>query len=496
MATSPVKNSVAGSMIPLEGPAVGKTDKRSLSSNGAMQKGKISNGSSDVSNLLIDFEKFHAALRKVNLLDCQGSVVRVSGLTVESAGPTVGLGELCGIQIRDGRRVLAEVVGFQNNHLILLPLEHIDGISPGDTVTARTTPRYINLSESVLGRVVNGLGEPIDNKGPLAGMEKKALDASSPPPLSREKITSPLALGIRSIDGVLTCGKGQRVGIFSGSGVGKSILLGDIANSSEASVNVVALIGERGREVREFLEADLGPEGLARSVVVVATSDSPPIQRVKAAFVAVTIAEYFRDKRKDVLFMMDSLTRFAQAQREIGLAAGEPPATKGYCPSVFSLMPRLIERLGCAENGSITGILTVLVENDDLADPVADSARSLLDGHIVLSRKLADRGHYPAVDILQSISRLMPAVVSKEHKLAVQKLKEIYATYVDAEDLINIGAFSPGSNRRIDGAIALIDRINGFLVQPIRERTDFEETVRRLTVIIQSWDELLSSRIQ
>ena len=447
---------------------------------------------SEVSNCSIDFEKFHTALREVNLLDCRGFVVRVSGLTVESTGPRVGLGELCGIQIRDGRRVLAEVVGFQNDHLILLPLEHIEGISPGDTVTTRTTPRYISLSEDILGRVVNGLGEPIDDKGPLAGTEKKALDATSPPPLSREKITKPLALGIRSIDGLLTCGKGQRIGIFSGSGVGKSVLLGDIANSSEAAVNVVALIGERGREVREFLEEDLGPEGLARSVVIVATSDSPPIQRVKAGFVAVTIAEYFRDKGKNVLFMMDSLTRFAQAQRQIGLAAGEPPAAKGYCPSVFSVMPRLIERLGCAENGSITGILTVLVENDDLTDPVADSARSLLDGHITLSRKLSDRGHYPAVDILGSVSRLMSLVASEEHKAAAQKLKEIYATYADAEDLINIGAFSPGSNRRIDGAIALIDRINNFLIQPIRERTSFEETVRRLKDITRAWGELLN----
>jgi flagellum-specific ATP synthase len=451
---------------------------------------------SEVSDSTIDFEKFHSVLRDVNLLNSRGFVVRVSGLKVESSGPMMGLGELCGIQIRDGRRVLAEVVGFQNEHLILLPLEHIEGISPGDTVTARTTPRHITLSENVLGRVLNGLGEPIDNKGPLTGTDKMALDASSPPPLSREKITNPLALGIRSIDGLLTNGKGQRVGIFSGSGVGKSVLLGDIANSSEANVNVVALIGERGREVREFLESDLGPEGLARSVVIVAASDSPPIQRVKAAFVAVTIAEYFRDKGKDVLFMMDSLTRFAQAQREIGLAAGEPPATKGYCPSVFSMMPRLIERLGCAENGSITGILTVLVENDDLADPVADSARSLLDGHIVLSRKLAERGHYPAVDILQSISRLMPAVTSEEHKSAAQKLKEIYAIYIDAEDLLNIGAFSPGSNRRIDGAIALIDRIREFLIQPVRDKTDFAETVRRLTVITKSWDELLGSQAQ
>ena len=443
-------------------------------------------------NRQIDFEKFHSTLNTVNLLNCQGYVVKVSGLTVESAGPVAGLGELCGIHLRDGRRVLAEVIGFQKEHIILLPLEQIEGISSGDTVTSRTTPRYITLSSNVLGRVLNGLGEPLDNKGPLAGTEKKTLDATGPPPMSRGKISKPLSLGIRSIDGMLTCGRGQRIGIFSGSGVGKSVLLGDIANSSEADVNVVALIGERGREVREFLEENLSETGLARSVVVVATSDSPPIQRVKAAFVAVTIAEYFRDKNKNVLFMMDSLTRFAQAQREIGLAAGEPPATKGYCPSVFSLMPRLIERLGCGENdGSITGILTVLVENDDLTDPVADSARSLLDGHIVLARKLADRGHYPAVDILASVSRLMSTVAGEEHKIAAQKLREIYATYIDAEDLINIGAFSPGSNRRIDGAIALIDKINTFLVQRTRERTRFEETVSQLIAITKSWDELL-----
>ena len=268
--------------------------------------------------------------------------------------------------------------------------------------------------------------------------------------------------------------------------------MGDIAVSSAADVNVVALIGERGREVREFIEENLGPEGLARSVVVVATSDTPPIQRVKAAFVAATIAEYFRDQSKNVLFMMDSLTRFAQAQREIGLAAGEPPATKGYCPSVFALMPRLIERLGNASSGSITGVLTVLVENDDMADPVADSARSLLDGHIVLSRKLAERGHYPAVDILQSISRLMTVVTQPAHREAALKLREIYATYSDAEDLINIGAFSSGSNRRIDGAVTLIDRIREFLIQPTGQQTDFETTVRRLSEITEQWDQLIT----
>ena len=439
-----------------------------------------------------ELDQFHAVLEQVKLFTCQGHVVKVSGTMIESIGPNVGLGELCGIHLRDGRRVLAEVVGFQKNRLILLPLEHIEGISAGDKVTARSIPRHIVLSESVLGRVLDGLGEPIDNKGPLTGNCKKMLDAHSPAPLSREKITQPLALGIRSMDGLLTCGRGQRMGIFSGSGVGKSVLLGDIANSSDADVNILALVGERGREVREFLEENLGPDGLAKSVVIVAASDSPPIQRVKAAFVAVTIAEFFRDIGKNVLFMMDSLTRFAQAQREIGIAAGEPPATKGYCPSVFSLMPRLIERLGCSENGSITGILTVLVENDDLADPVADSARSLLDGHIVLSRKLAERAHYPAIDILQSISRLMPAVTSDEHKTAALKLKEIYATYTDAEDLINIGAFSRGSNRRIDGAITLIDRINDFLIQPVRQRTSFEDTVRQLVSISQSWEKMLT----
>lgn len=444
----------------------------------------------------VDFERMHSALRDVKLLNCHGYVVRVSGLTIESSGPKVGLGELCHINIRNGKSVLAEVAGFQDDRLILLPLEHIEGISPGDTVTARTTPRHINLSENVLGRVLNGLGEPIDGKGPLIGNERKSLDSRSPCALTREKITKPLALGIRSIDGLLTCGRGQRVGIFAGSGVGKSVLLGDIANSSDADVNVVALIGERGREVREFLEGDLGPEGLARSVIVVSASDSPPIQRVKAAFVAVAVAEYFRDKGNHVLFMMDSFTRFAQAQREIGLAAGEPPAAKGYCPSVFALMPRLIERLGCADRGSITGILTVLVENDDMNDPVADSARSLLDGHIVLSRKLAGRGHFPAVDILSSVSRLMPVVAGEKHKIAAQRLKEIYATYLDAEDLINIGAFSAGSNRRIDGAITLIDRVRNFLIQRVRDRSDFEETVNQLSEITDVWYELLNGEIK
>ncbi len=446
----------------------------------------------NVKDKLVNFEKLRSALREVNLVNYHGSIVRVAGLTVESSGPMVGVGELCGIHLKDGRRVLAEVVGFNKTNIILLPLEHVEGISPGDVVTARTTPRTLTISDNILGRILNGLGKPIDNKGPVTGNEKRNLDSSSPCPLNREKINQPLPLGIRSIDGILTCGKGQRVGIFAGSGVGKSVMMGSIAKSSDADVNVVSLIGERGREVREFLEGNLGQEGLAKSVVIVSTSDSPPIQRVKAAFVAVTIAEYFRDKGKDVLFMMDSLTRFAQAQREIGLAAGEPPASKGYCPSVFALMPRLIERLGNNEKGSITAMLTVLAENDDLNDPVADHARSLLDGHIVLSRKLADRGHYPAVDILQSVSRLMPSVTSPEHNMAAQKFKEAYATYNDAEDLINIGAFESGSNKKIDASIALIEHIRALLIQEPEEKTEFDDTVKVLMGISQKWQELIS----
>ncbi|MCF7955413.1 MAG: FliI/YscN family ATPase [Phycisphaerae bacterium] len=431
----------------------------------------------------------------MNLLTCKGTITKVAGLVLESNGPNMGLGELCGIHLDDGRRILAEVIGFRNGNLVLLPLEDVAGVRQGNIVTRRAKQRDLTVGDGILGRVIDGLGRPIDGKGPLIGNDSRPVDNISVPPLTRKMITEPLSLGIRSIDGMLTCGRGQRIGIFAGSGVGKSVLLGEIANSTEAEINVVALVGERGREVREFIEEDLGPEGLARSVIIVSTSDSAPVQRVRAAFVAVTIAEYFRDQSKDVLFMMDSLTRLAQAQREIGLAAGEPPASKGYCPSVFTLLPRLIERLGCSDKGSITGILTVLTEGDDMNDPVADSARSLLDGHYVLSRKLAEKGHYPAVDILQSISRLMGVVVSREHLAASNKLKEIYAVYADAEDLINIGAYVSGSNRRIDGAVALIGQINTFLIQSVRERSSFNETSRRLIEIINQWDSIISGNV-
>jgi len=440
---------------------------------------------------IVNLGRYRRKLQQVDLLACRGSVVRVAGLTVESKGPPVGIGQLCEIHLADGRRVPAEVVGFHKENRILLPLEGIDGIAPNDAVASRPNPRYLPLGPSILGRVVDGLGRPIDSKGPLAGEESRPLDGAAPAPLKRRRITEPLAFGIRSFDGLLTCGKGQRMGIFSGSGVGKSTLLGEIARASEADVNVLALVGERGREVREFLEESLGAEGLARSVVCVATSDTSPIQRVKVAFLAVTVAEYFRDRGKDVLLLMDSLTRFAQAQREIGLAAGEPPTTKGYCPSVFSLLPKLTERFGGTGRGSITGMFTILVEGDDLADPVADSVRALLDGHIVLSRKLAEMGHYPAVDVLQSVSRLMNSVTSPEHRIAAQKFRAIYATYQGAEDLINIGALAPGSNRRIDQAVSLIDRVRQFLVQPTGQRSGFEETIARMREITSSWDFLL-----
>jgi flagellum-specific ATP synthase len=439
----------------------------------------------------VDLSKYEMQLQTVDLMPYRGTIVRVAGMMVESKGPPVGIGHLCEIRLADGHRVLAEVIGFHDENRVLMPLEGIDGIAPSDVVIARSSPRYIRLDDGILRRVLDGLGRPIDGKGPLGGRELRKLDNTSIAPLSRRKITDPLAFGVRSFDGLLTCGKGQRIGIFAGSGVGKSTLLGEIARASEADVNVLALIGERGREVRQFLEESLGPDGLARSVVVVATADASPIQRVKGAFTAITIAEYFRDQGKDVLFMMDSLTRLAQAQREIGLAAGEPPTTRGYCPSVFSMLPKLTERLGCAEAGSITGVMTVLVEGDDMNDPVADSARSLLDGHIVLSRKLAEQGHYPAVDILQSVSRLMTSVADREHVVAAQRFRAIYSTYRNAEDLINIGAFSPGSNDRIDKAISLIDQVNDYLIQPVGTRSAFDETVRQLVELTRSWEFLL-----
>ncbi|MBN1556144.1 MAG: FliI/YscN family ATPase [Phycisphaerae bacterium] len=438
---------------------------------------------------VLQLETIRSRLEDMNVTPCRGRVVRVTGLTIESQGPPVGLGELCDIHLLDGRAIPAEVVGFHAQNRVLMPLEGIEGVSPSDTVIARRTPRTIRVGAGLLGRVLDGLGRPIDGKGPIDATDIRRLDNLSPAPLRRQRITEPLRLGIRSMDGLSTVGKGQRMGIFAGSGVGKSTLLGEIAKHTSADVNVLALVGERGREVREFIEECLGPEGLARSVVCVATSDASPIQRVKVAFQAVAIAEYFRDQGKDVLMMMDSITRFAHAQREIGLAAGEPPTTKGYCPSVYSLLPKLVERLGRSDTGTITGIITVLVDGDDLSDPVADCVRSLLDGHVVLDRKLAEKGHYPAVDILQCVSRLMNSVTSPEHQLAARRCKAIYSTYHDAEDLINIGAYVPGANRRIDLAVELIESVRKFLVQESDETIlSLDETAERLIQMTRPWD--------
>jgi flagellum-specific ATP synthase len=436
----------------------------------------------------INLDKYHERLGRLNLLPCRGTVVRASGMVVESQGPPVGVGQLCEIRLSDGRRICAEVVGFNKGNRLLIPLESIAGVAPGNQVSVSSRPRMINVGPEMLGRVVDCLGQPIDDLGPVRGADRRPLEIGAIPPLSRERITRPLAFGIRAIDGLITCGRGQRMGVFSGSGVGKSTLLGEIARTSEADVNVLALVGERGREVRQFLEESLGADGLARSTVVVATSDASPVQRVRAAFTATAVAEYFRDRGMHVMLMMDSITRFAQAQREIGLSAGEPPTTKGYCPSVFAMLPKLTERAGATASGSITGIYTVLVEADDMGDPVADSVRALLDGHIVLTRTLAEQGHYPAVDILQSISRLMTSVISPAHRSAAQKLRAVYATYRNAEDLINIGAMAPGANRRIDKAVSLIDKVNEFLVQPLGGATSLDETVRRMTEITRSWD--------
>jgi flagellum-specific ATP synthase len=364
-----------------------------------------------------------------------------------------------------------------------MPLGATTGISPGAQVTAAGRPLMARVGPDVLGRVLGGLGEPIDGKGPLLGEQESPLDADPPDPVKRPRVTEILRVRIRAVDGLLTIGRGQRIGIFAGSGVGKSTLMGMIARNAEAEVNVIALVGERGREVRDFIEESLGEEGLKKSVVVVATSDQPPLIRLKAAFVATAIAEYFRNLGKMVILMMDSVTRFAMAQREIGLAAGEPPTTKGYTPSVFALLPRLMERSGTSEVGSITAFYTILVEGDDFNEPIADHSRSILDGHIILSRDLAARNHYPSIDIPHSVSRLMTNLVSDEQKAAAAKLREVLARYTEAEDLINIGAYVKGSNPKIDYALSKIDQVNDFLRQGTFEKVDFEETVNRLLSI-------------
>jgi len=417
-----------------------------------------------------------------------GKIVKIVGLTIESIGPDAKINDLCVITtIGKKQKVYAEVIGFRDNRLLLMPLGNIEGVGVGSMVKCTRESFKVSVGESLLGKVLDGLGNPINNEE-LDYDEMYPIERTPPEPMDRRIINEVLPLGVKAIDGLITLGKGQRIGIFAGSGVGKSTLMGMIARNTHADINVIALIGERGREVREFIEKDLGKEGMSRSVVVVATSDKTALVRNKAAKTATAIAEYFRDKNKDVLLMMDSLTRFSMAQREIGLASGEPPVSRGYPPSVYAQMPQLLERAGNSDKGSITGIYTVLVDGDDFNEPITDCARGILDGHIMLSRKLGHKNHYPAIDVLQSISRVMSSIATKEHKALASQLKNVMATYSEAEDLINIGAYKQGSNPEIDYAIAKIDEVNNFLKQDVDEKFDFDEIIGLLANIFNEED--------
>ena len=435
---------------------------------------------------MVDTSKYMSLVDNT-YFDRLGRVSKVVGLTIESVGPDAKLNDLCEIIVDpdEDKRVMAEVVGFRDKSLLLTPFEEVEGVGIGCTVENTGRPLSIPVGDDLLGHTVDGIGRPTDVDEMLDLPSAYPADAMPPDPMDREIISQVLPLGVKAVDGLITVGKGQRIGIFAGSGVGKSTLMGMFARNTKADINVIALIGERGREVREFIERDLGPEGMARSVVVVATSDKPALMRKNAAKTATAIAEYFRDQGRDVLLMMDSLTRFSMAQREIGLAAGEPPVTRGYPPSVYSEMPKLLERAGNSDKGSITGLYTVLVDGDDFNEPITDTARSILDGHIVLSRSLAQKNHYPAIDVLASISRVMSAIATKEHKRVAGQLKNVLATYNEAEDLINIGAYKPGSNKNIDFAISKIDSVNEFLLQQTDEKIDFEDVLDMLNNLFE-----------
>ena len=396
-------------------------------------------------------EKYQKLLDERSFVRYMGRVTKVVGLTIESEGPETHVGALCTIRSRGHRSIMAEVVGFRDKNVLLMPIGDMSGIGPGSTVTVCNKDLEVAVGESLLGRVLNGLGQPMDGKGPIIPEGYYPVSNMPPNPMTRPRINQVLPLGVKCIDGLLTVGKGQRIGIFAGSGVGKSTLLGMIARNTKANINVIALIGERGREVRDFLERDLQEEGLERSVVVIATSDQPALIRLKGAMVATAIAEYFRDKGNDVLLLMDSLTRFSMAQREIGLAIGEPPVSRGYTPSVFAILPKLLERTGTSQNGSITGLYSVLVDGDDMNEPITDTARGILDGHIALSRQLAHRNHYPAIDVLGSVSRVMSDIVDDDHKKCANELRQALAVYRDAEDLINVGAYVKGSSLPLAG---------------------------------------------
>lgn len=430
--------------------------------------------------------KYKNLVEHTDMIKFSGRVSKLIGLTIEANGPAVEIGEVCQIfSLKGGDFITAEVIGFRDNVVVLMPFGEMTGIGPGSKVIATGSYLSVEVGDDLLGRVLDGLGKTIDAfKAPILH-QKYEVDNAPPNPLTRDKIEEVLPLGITAIDSLLTCGRGQRVGIFAGSGVGKSTLLGMIAKNSTADINVIALIGERGREVREFIENELGEEGLKKSVVIVATSDKPALVRVKGAMLATAIAEYFRDCGKNVVLMMDSLTRFSMAQREIGLAVGEPPVTKGYTPSVFSVLPRLLERSGNSDKGSITGLYTVLVDGDDMNEPIADAVRGILDGHIVLSRRLAAKGYYPAIDVLESVSRVMPSVVDNDHVGIARRIKELMAVYNEAEDLIVIGAYVPGTDSRIDEAIRKVDAIRDFLTQTTKEHFNFQETVDRMYSLLE-----------
>jgi len=433
---------------------------------------------------LLSIDNLLKQLEGINTIKSFGKVKRVVGLIIESEGPNVHLGEKCLIQPKFSQELIqAEVVGFKDNTVLLMPLGEMNGIGPGCKVLATGQSLMVKVGDQLLGQVLDGLGNPISDFEAGERLDEYPVDNTPPNPLTRKRITEPLSLGIRSLDGLLTCGKGQRLGIFAGSGVGKSTTLGMIARNTDADINVIALIGERGRELRDFIERDLGAEGLKKSVVVVATSDQPALVRLKGALVATTIAEYFRDQGRDVMLMMDSVTRFAMAQREVGLAVGEPPATRGYTPSVFAILPKLMERAGTNEKGTITGLYTVLVEGDDMNEPIADAVRGILDGHIILSRSLAAKNHYPAVDILESTSRVMGEIVSDEHKEAANKLRSVLATYEEAKDLVTIGAYEAGSDPKLDYALDKLDEVNRFLRQGVNEASSYEDTINWLTSI-------------
>lgn len=434
---------------------------------------------------VLNLGKYSKKLKSNDFIEYRGKVSKVVGLTIESDGPEVSIGEICRVStVKSGELVEAEVVGFKENKVLLMPLGEMGGVGPDSKVIATGSSLRVGVGESLIGRVIDGLGNPIDGKGNIEFKKYYPVNAQSPHPLMRKRIQDPMPLGVKTIDGLLTLGKGQRVGIFAGSGVGKSTLMGMIARNTKADINVIALIGERGREVREFIEKDLNDEGLSRSVVVVATSDQPALARLKGAMLATAIAEYFRDQGRDVLLLMDSLTRFAMAQREIGLAIGEPPVSRGYTPSVFSVMPKLLERAGNSAKGSITGLYTVLVDGDDLTEPVTDTARGILDGHIVLSRALANKNQYPAIDVLASVSRVMNDVIESKHKEKANELKRLMAVYRDAEDLINIGAYVKGSNPKIDYAIEKMDDILSFIQQRTEDKFQYDEVLDSLFSIL------------